>query len=90
MRCRFAIAVAPWLIVSGREAGHVWFDAGAEQGGIRPLIGADGRRMRSADCTWRGCGTAFVRFHRKPVDPSVDPGRPTENTLDLRGGSRDN
>lgn len=48
--CHHGCALRDWLIVSGPEAGHVWHDASADQGGVMPL--RVGRRRRASFAHW--------------------------------------
>jgi hypothetical protein len=37
------------LVVSGPEAGHVWYDRSAEFEGLEPIVAQDGGRVTFAD-----------------------------------------
>ena len=57
--CHLGCALRQWLIVTGPEAGNVWFDDRADQKGIYPLTGKTGERV------------TFYRWYRDWLDEAL-------------------
>jgi hypothetical protein len=47
--CHQGCALREWLVVSGPEAGQVWYDGRVHNEGLRPYERADGRRLTFLD-----------------------------------------
>src|ERR1700679_2741848 len=43
--CHHGCALRSWLVVSGPERGTVWYDARADDRGVRPEVDADGKHL---------------------------------------------
>jgi hypothetical protein len=47
--CHHGCALRDWLVVTGPEAGQVWYDARVNREGLRPYERANGRRLTFVD-----------------------------------------
>ncbi len=61
--CHHGCALRTYLVVSGPEYGHVWLDARAEYGGLRPHLDAAGRHM-----TFAAWYTRWIQESRRECD----------------------
>jgi len=57
--CHVGCALRQWLVVTGPEAGNVWFDRRADRGGLFPLVGSHGERV------------TFLRWYRDWLDEAL-------------------
>src|SRR5262245_5604305 len=57
--CHLGCAQRQWLVVTGAEAGNVWYDLRVDKLGLRPLSGGDAERM------------SFLRWYRSWLDESL-------------------
>jgi len=48
--CHRGCALRVWLVVTGSEAGHVWYDGRADYTGLSPLLTKDG--VRASFSSW--------------------------------------
>jgi hypothetical protein len=55
-------ALRDLLVVTGPEAGHLWYDARVDQKGLRPYESADGKRLTFAEWYLDWLGGALRKF----------------------------
>ena len=63
--CHIGCAKRIWLVVTGPEAGNVWQDDRAEDGGVYPMRDAEGRRL-----TFAAWYMAWLDEALKQLDPA--------------------
>jgi hypothetical protein len=68
--CHQGCALRDWLVVTGPEAGQVWYDGRAHNEGLRPYERADGRRRTFLDWYIDWLDDALRKF-KISVPPSV-------------------
>src|SRR5262249_4749913 len=59
--CHHGCALRDWLIVTGPEAGQVWYDARVDQKGLQPYE-SDGKRVTFAEWYLDWLGGALRKF----------------------------
>jgi hypothetical protein len=65
--CHRGCGLYQWLVVTGKQAGYVWNDERADEAGISPLRGPDGKQLTFADWYLQWLETAAAAPIERPI-----------------------
>ena len=63
--CHRGCALRLWLVIAGKEAGHIWRDGRADYTGLSPLLLKDGSRATLSWWYWEWLDECLSRLHER-------------------------